>query len=656
MRPYTRYFAGLLSLILLISLIPAPLAAAATSANCAAPTGEHIAVMSYNVLDECDPNSEGVYPYASPAEREDAIANMLKAYQPDIIGVQEAGDGGLVDRALDWPIELNKDLGDIYGYRSLKDDTGLKMHIARGLVIFYKKSRFTFLDSDAASYAQPDEQERCYQWVKLRDNQTNVEFYVFNTHWHVDGSTTLEENETVRTSEMEEFANLINTIAKDKHAFVVGDFNSFYSPKNSKGDTVNITRLIERTGFKDALIEATPKQNVNATGYFVEIDNTDNGLLTSADHVLYPSNLYTPLKLRRILSRTYTPMLSDHNAVLVDFNYLMPSLSATATEGELEAYYANGAYYIDNLSKRTTDLSISVQLSDGTIYSDQACTQKAGTSLTMKNGSSSTYRSENTYYIKLGSRVYPLYLRNYNANVSSDTIYVDQALANKSAGETGLYCDKYYGRLVTVGVNGFATIQEAVDKAPDGYKIMVAPGTYKEDVTYSGKSLHFYGSNRNTDALVMKNGQLSVNTGRTYETYLSGSITFAFGSLQTGSIMVNGFHFIDRTTTGQIRITGGNAKKTVDLQISNNLFNCYTDGAASNGSAILANSALQKTGSIVDNYFHLTKIPTYKDESGTTVNYTNRAITMRNMKDMTIHANYFDGYKGNKVWPFWLSS
>ena len=120
--------------------------------------------------------------------------------------------------------------------------------------------------------------------------------------------------------------------------------------------------------------------------------------------------------------------------------------------------------------------------------------------------------------------------------------------------------------------------------------------------------------------------------------------------------MVNGFHFTGRTSTAQIYLTGGDASKTLDLRISNNLFNCYTDGAANNGSVVHGISAVQKTGSIEDNYFHLTKIPTYTDSSGKTVNYTNRGITLRNLKDITIIANYFDGYTGSKMRPFWLSS
>ncbi len=656
MKTRTRFLAGWVLLIFLLSLIPAIPAGATTSASCAEPIGQDISVMSFNVLDDCSADSNGNFKYEPPAKREKAIATMLKAYQPDIIGMQEAADGG-ASGVLDWCPALNADLKDIYASRSLKDDTGLAHTICRGLIIFYKKSRFTLLDSGAAGYSQPANSKRCYQWVKLKDKQTNVEFFVFNTHWHIDGNATLEENAKVRAVEMQELANKINSIAKNRHVFVTGDFNSSYVQKSSLGDAVNIAKFLEKTGLKDALIEAKDKCSIDGNGTKTVLQSDDAGLQKCVDHVVYPSNFYIPNKMERILSRTYSTMLSDHDAILVYFSYRMPSLSVTSQEGDLDAYCSNGAYYIDNLTKRTKDLSIEVQLPVGAIYSDEACTKAAGTTLTIKSEVSKTYRPENTYYIKFGGAVHPLYLRSCNSNTSATAVYVDPSLTDKATGSAGLYCDKWYCRSVTVGVNGFSTIQAAVDAAKDGYTVMVAPGTYYEDVSYTGKSLIFYGSNRNNiKALVLKDGQLTVNTARSYETYLSGSITFSFGDLQTGSLMVNGFHFINRTGTGQVRILGGNTNKTVDLRICNNLFNCYTDDAIYNGSAIHANTGLQKTGVIEDNYFHLTKVPSYTNESGNVINYTNRAITMRNMRNMTINANYFDGYTGSKISAFWLSS
>ena len=657
MQKTMRILSSFLIFAILLSIVPVfSVGAVAGGSSTAEAVGQGIKIMTYNVMDDVAPNEDGSFSYDSPANREDAIAAMLREYLPDVIGMQEAGDGGY-SGILDWCSALNEDLKDIYAYRSLTDETGLKMDICRGLIIFYRKDRFTLLESGAQGYSQPANNKRCFQWVKLRDNENGVEFYVFNTHWTVDGKITLEENEAIRTVEMQELANKVNTLAKDQHVFLTGDFNSFYTPKNSMGDAVNITRLQENTGLVDALLSTEDMCSINAKGTVTPLAADDVNIMKSADHVVYPTEFFSAVKLERILSRTYSPKLSDHDAFLVHFNYKRPTLTAKASSGDIEAYFSNGAYYIDYMTRGTKAVPITVDLPMGGIYTDATCTKSAGTALTIQNASSNTYMSKNAYYIKFGSEVYPLYLRACNSAPLTNGVLVDPSLKDKEPGSKGLYCDKWYCRPVTVGVDGFATIQEAVDAAEDGDRIMVAPGTYTEEVTYSGKNLEFHGSNRNASkALVMKNGQLTVNPNRTYETYLSGSITFAFGSLESGSLMVKGFHFIDSTPTGQIRVTGGNAKKTLDLRISNNLFNCYTDGSVYNGSAIHLNTALQKTGSIVDNYFCLTEIPTYTDDSGAEVNYTNRAITMRNMKDMVIHGNYFKGYTGDKLRPFWLTS
>ncbi|MBR4308169.1 MAG: endonuclease/exonuclease/phosphatase family protein, partial [Oscillospiraceae bacterium] len=659
MKKGLRILTACLILAYILGLCPMFPKAQAAEANCASPEGKTLSVMSFNVLNNNSKDSSGNFKYDPPATREKAIVSMIKAYKPDIIGMQEAGQGG-DSGTLNWCSALNTDLKSIYAYRSLKDDTGLALDVYRGLIIFYNKSRFTLVSSGGQGYSDPANNKRAFQWVKLKDNQTNVEFFVFNTHWQYEGSQTLEQNTTVRAKHMKELAAKVKSLAGSTHFIVTGDFNSSYTQKSgSLCDGENIAKFVATNStWADGVMTATEKYSINASGTQTALQASDSALQTGVDHIVYPTGFYEANRLRKIQCRTYSPMLSDHDAYLVDFTYKMPGLSVTASEGQLDAHYSNGAYYIDNLAKRTTDLPITVKLSNGSIYSDEACTASAGTSLTIKTGSSQTYRPDNTLYIKWGGMVQTLYLRTCNANTMVNSVFVDQSMIGREVGTTTLYCDKWYCRLVTVGVNGFTTIQAAVDAAGDGYQILVAPGTYTEEVSYTGKSLKFYGQNRtNLKALVIKNGQLTVNSAnRTYETYLSGSITYNVGSQTSSSLMVNGFHFLNRTATGQVRIAGGTVEQTVDLRICNNLFNCYTDGAASNGSAVHGITPIRKTGSIEDNYFHLTKIPTYTDSSGKTVNYTNRGISLRNLGDMSIIANYFDGYTGSMLRPFWLSS
>ncbi len=657
MKKSFRFLTGWVLLLFLLSMMPKGSVSAA-SAACNAPVGKGITVMSFNVLNNNNKDSAGNFTYAAPATREKAIVAMIKSYQPDIIGFQEAGTGGDSGK-LDWCSALNTDLKSIYAYNSVKDSAGLALDVYRGLIIFYNKSRFTLVSSGGQGYSDPANNRRAFQWVKLKDKNTNTEFYVFNTHWQYDGNQTLAQNQATRVTQQAELAKKINSLAKNHHFFVTGDFNSSYIQKDgSKCDAVAFNKFMQNANYKDGLVEAPEKYTVHANGTRTAIQTSDSGLQTSLDHVVYHGSFYTPLKMEKILCRTYATKLSDHDAILVHFRYNMPSLTVAASEGTLDAFYSNGAYYIDNFERRTTDLPITVKLSGGAVYTDSACTASAGTALTIKSGNAQTYRPNNTLYIKWGGMVQTLHLRSCNINTYANAVFVDKSMTNKAPGSTTLYCDKWYGRLVTVGVNGFANIQDAVNAAGNGFDVLVAPGTYSENITVSGKSLKLYGQNRtNLKALVIKNGKLEVNTsGRTYETYLTGNITYHMGNQQSAALMVNGFHFTGRTETAQIYLTGGDSNKTLDLRISNNLFNCYTDGAPNNGSVIHGISAVQKTGSIEDNYFHLTKIPTYTNSSGKTVNYTNRGITLRNLRDITVSANYFNGYTGSMMRPFWLSS
>jgi hypothetical protein len=85
---------------------------------------------------------------------------------------------------------------------------------------------------------------------------------------------------------------------------------------------------------------------------------------------------------------------------------------------------------------------------------------------------------------------------------------------------------------------------------------------------------------------------------------------------------------------------------------AHNVFDCYTDAAKTNGSAILATNSMQKVASIYDNYFNLSQKPTYANGSGGTATFVNRAISIRNMKDVSIDTNLFNGYTN----AIWLSS
>ena len=99
-----RLLATSLILIFLLSIMPAVSATGVSST--AEATGDGIKIMTYNVMDDVAPNEDGSFSYDSPANREDAIAVMLKEYLPDVIGMQEDLFGRREDLMMSWAERL----------------------------------------------------------------------------------------------------------------------------------------------------------------------------------------------------------------------------------------------------------------------------------------------------------------------------------------------------------------------------------------------------------------------------------------------------------------------------------------------------------------------------------------------------------------------
>ena len=595
-----------------------------------APWENEMSIMSFNVLDYNTTQDE----YASPAQRAAATVGMILEYQPDIIGIQEACQGCSENGYFDWNAYLSKNLRDVYACRRLTEEDGMSTSISRGLMIFYKADRFERMDSGAYHYAS--DSKRSFQWIKLADRQAdNQPVFIYNTHLAINSSG----GQTTRPQQLADLWAHVQANASGVPCFATGDFNCNFS-----GGTWDCGALTDFTGysfFADA--GYTAAKNTVAESY----------IRSRLDHVFYNKNLTDALEYVMINSADYTPRLSDHHAIILRCRRKAPAgLTVSIPNNETDVYYQDGTYYVNCLTKNQAAVTANVSVSGGTLYSDEGCNTLAGTSLQLKLESNNTYLADNTYYIKVNENVYPVTFRIWNANANAKTLYVDKSFISKSAGDTALYSDRWYCRKVTVGTNGFATIQEAVDHATDGYEIYVAPGHYVEDINYTNKNLKLYGGNRNNAKALKAGGDKWVinSAHRMYETYLEGSITFVDNNYANASIMVNGFYFMGKATVGQVRVVGGTETASVSMEICHNIFNCYTDGSTFNGAAIHGNTRLQKNAKIYDNYFHLADTPSYKKANGSTGYFVNRSITMRNLKAVEITDNWFDGYSYNMLY------
>jgi len=166
-----------------------------------------IKVISQNIRHANDPAPN------TRDERLPRIKKVLDSYNADIIGMQEVRNW--------WTLNLIKyELIDTY------EDYTVNRGDGEGLSILWRKDKFELMDcyhfwlSDT-----PDEQSiwegsnyyRIVSWVKLKENKTGTEFYVFNAHF--------DTNADVRLRSSKLLIEKMKEICGDTPSFVVGDFN-----------------------------------------------------------------------------------------------------------------------------------------------------------------------------------------------------------------------------------------------------------------------------------------------------------------------------------------------------------------------------------------------------------------------------------------------
>jgi endonuclease/exonuclease/phosphatase family metal-dependent hydrolase len=173
---------------------------------------EPMRVMSYNVRYKNTIDSINGWDF-----RKDNVAALIKYHKADIVGLQESNDEQTADME-----ERLKDYG-WYGVPRMSGKTG------EMTPVFYRKHRFTLLDSGTFWYSEtPDVPEskswdamypRIASWVKLRDLTSGREFFFFNTHFDHRGEISRQRSgEIIRQK--------IVDIAGFQPVILTGDFNT----------------------------------------------------------------------------------------------------------------------------------------------------------------------------------------------------------------------------------------------------------------------------------------------------------------------------------------------------------------------------------------------------------------------------------------------
>ena len=163
-------------------------------------------IATYNIL------------YENWEPRESMVIGLIKKYDFDIFGVQEAYQN---------PQLLSLTSDGTYAYTGTGYGNNVNSRVWYNAIL-YKKDRFELLNSGAFYLSEtPDipsvgwDDKNWYRncsWGKFKDNISGSEFYVFNTHFASDGAIARRESAKLLLSK-------IKSIAGDSPVFAIGDYN-----------------------------------------------------------------------------------------------------------------------------------------------------------------------------------------------------------------------------------------------------------------------------------------------------------------------------------------------------------------------------------------------------------------------------------------------
>ncbi|MBQ6947632.1 MAG: hypothetical protein IJN42_06245, partial [Clostridia bacterium] len=286
--------------------------------------GTDVTVMTFNILDKFSYDYED-YGNNDNATRLNTTVTQIKGYDPDILGIQEAGN----TNGYDWPAKLDANLSGTYSSVKLYQQSGgpSNMTIGAGLIIYYRTSRFTLLDSGCynfditvsnGGYSRTDD-GRWYQWAKLKDNETNQIIFVFNTHLSIykdiDGSS--DENDTilakmVRTEQIKILSNAIHSKAANYPVVATGDYNSpLPTSKSDQEAGKSYIQLQQMCASPHTYL----RSSMDVTDLEVMVSST------SVDHVFFNTNYMDSRKLVGVRESVKGSSSSDHFAYVSYLNY-----------------------------------------------------------------------------------------------------------------------------------------------------------------------------------------------------------------------------------------------------------------------------------------------------------------------------------------------
>lgn len=172
-----------------------------------------ISVMSFNIRYGTAPDGENDWTH-----RHERVFQLIKSYQPDVIGLQEALEFQLQQLLTELPEYEKVGVG--------RDDGAKKGEYA---AILYKKDKFKPANGGTFWFSDTPEQPgstswgntipRICTWVRLRESSTDAFFYVYNVHLDHESQVSRERSALYLTQR-------INQRQYPDPVIATGDFNA----------------------------------------------------------------------------------------------------------------------------------------------------------------------------------------------------------------------------------------------------------------------------------------------------------------------------------------------------------------------------------------------------------------------------------------------
>jgi len=251
-----------------------------------------VRIMSSNLLVHYE--SWGGLP-AKPRAKQ--YIELLQAYKPDVVGIQELCD--------EWFCCVNKNLPD--GYKMLYPlSTGA---FVRMTAMIYNSDTLDLIDSGNFAYEQGDNPRlRRIVWAVFEVKKTGKRFAVTNTHFDLLRDGREEELTEVMNSQTDELLKLVDNIANEYGCpvFSTGDFNTMEDTEFTK--PIDIPAIYNRLS-----------QNLTDAKFISEnrfYGSEQSWEYPSYDHIFFKGD--AGVKAFCIMSYDYLTDMSDHYPIFAD--------------------------------------------------------------------------------------------------------------------------------------------------------------------------------------------------------------------------------------------------------------------------------------------------------------------------------------------------